>query len=73
MTTIKNKYNNARQSAKDRNIDWQFTFETCNKMSDTRKGRPSWNKGLSGTGQCQAWNKGLNKQQQLEYISSKGE
>ena len=28
MITIKQKYNNAKRCAKDRNIDWQFTLES---------------------------------------------
>ena len=52
---------------------FKHSEETCQKMSNSRKGRLAWNKGLAGTGRCKAWNKGLTKQQQLAYIASKGE
>ena len=53
-------------------VNFKHSADTRAKMSADRKGKISWNAGLGGTGRCKAWNKGLNKQQQLAYIASKG-
>lgn len=53
-------------------ISFAHSEETKERMSEQRKGKISWNKGLAGTGRCKAWNKGMSKEHQLAYIASKG-
>jgi hypothetical protein len=40
-----------------KNKGWKHTSEAKEKMSLSKKGKPSWNKGLKGV--TKSWNKGL--------------